>query len=344
MATSTHSPKLRRYQDAYNALDRSETVFITAHVGPDGDTLGSMLGLKHSLAYLFPNIKRVDCIIAGRMPDVFRFMPGIDEVISIDKTPEKVLDRYDLAISVDCGALSRLGPAASLFQSARDTLNIDHHVSNDAFAHINIIETDAAASGQVIVRILNMWQSPISKEAAICLYVALLTDTGGFRHSSTTPEAFEVAAQLQRAGANVTEIYYHIYETQPFCQSQLIAYAVSKAQRAVSNQVCYTTLTLAEITQHQALDEHTEGIIDQLRCIEGVVVSALVKEMESGRTKISLRSNSDAVDVSVLLGTHFGGGGHRKAAGASVEDTLDNTKAKLLRVLEEALNQLDSKV
>ena len=338
MIMTTENPqKLRRYQDAYNALDRSETVFITAHVGPDGDTLGSMLGLKHSLAYLFPNIKRVDCIIAGRMPDVFHFMPGIDDVISIDKTPEKVLDRYDLAISVDCGALSRLGPSARLFETATDTLNIDHHVSNDAFAHINIIETDAAASGQVIVRILNTWQSPISPEAATCLYVALLTDTGGFRHSSTTPEAFEVAGQLQRSGADVTYIYNQIYETQPFCQSQLIAHAVLNATPYAEGRIMWTSLTLSEIAQFHALDEHTEGIIDQLRCIQGVQVSMVVKEMESGRTKISLRSNRDDIDVSALLGEHFGGGGHKKAAGASVETDLSTTIKALLTVLESAV-------
>jgi len=335
--TSENPQKLRRYQDAYNALDRSETVFITAHVGPDGDTLGSMLGLKHSLAYLFPNIKRVDCLIAGRMPDVFHFMPGIDEVISIDKTPEKVLDRYDLAISVDCGALSRLGPAARLFETATDTLNIDHHVSNDAFAHINIIETDAAASGQVIVRILNTWQCPISPEAATCLYVALLTDTGGFRHSSTTPEAFEVAGQLQRSGADVTYIYNQIYETQPFCQSQLTAHAVLNAKPHAEGRIMWTSLTLKEIDRYNALDEHTEGIIDQLRCIQGVQVSVLVKEMPSGRTKISLRSNRNDIDVSALLGEYFGGGGHKKAAGASVETDLTTTIETLLGVLETAV-------
>jgi phosphoesterase RecJ-like protein len=326
--------KLRRYQDAYNALDRSETVFITAHVGPDGDTLGSMLGLKHSLMALFPHLKRIDCLIAGRMPDVFHFMPGIDTVISVDKHPEQVLSQYDLAISVDCGALSRLGPAEALFKTARDTLNIDHHVSNNAFAHINIIETDAAASGQVIVRMLNTWQAPLSKEAATCLYVALLTDTGGFRHSSTTPEAFEVAAQLQRAGADVTHIFHEIYETQPLCQSQLIAYATLKAQSRAMGKIMWTSLTLEEISKFNALDEHTEGIIDQIRCIQGVQISVLLKEMESGRTKISLRSNQDDIDVAQLLETHFGGGGHRKAAGASVDATLSDTTERLLTLLE----------
>jgi phosphoesterase RecJ-like protein len=332
--TTERLPKLRRYQDAYNVLDSVETVFITAHVGPDGDTLGSMLGLKHSLGALFPHIKRIDCIIAGRMPDVFHFMPGIEEVISIDKTPEKVLKRYDLAISVDCGSVSRLGPAVQLFETATYTLNIDHHVSNDAFAQINLIETDAAATGQVIVRLLNRWQSPISPEAATCLYVALLTDTGGFRHSSTTPEVFEVASQLQRAGADVTYIYNQIYETQPFCQSQLIAHAVLKAKAHAKGRIMWTTLTLKELDHFNALDEHTEGIIDQLRCIQGVQVSAFVKEMPSGRTKISLRSNSNAIDVSALLGEHFGGGGHKKAAGASVETDLNTTTQALLNVLE----------
>jgi bifunctional oligoribonuclease and PAP phosphatase NrnA len=326
------------YQQAHTILSQAKTVFITAHVGPDGDTLGSMLGLKHSLPALFPQLQRVDCIIAGKMPDVFRFMPGIDTVVSIDQTPKALLATYDVAISVDCGALSRLGPATvALFEKASHTLNIDHHVSNDGFAQVNIIETDAAASGEVIYNILMAWGATLNKETAIALYVALLTDTGGFRHSSTTPHAFEVAAALQRAGADVTHIFHEIYETRPFVQLQLMAHVLSEAKRNEAGTLIWATLSLKDRQSFQALDEHTEGIIDELRRVQGVKIAALVKEMESGKTKISLRTNSDAIDVSDLLAREFGGGGHRKAAGATSTHSMEDTLTQLLQAMEKAL-------
>jgi len=336
MPTAT-KPMPKEYQDALDQLTSIKTMFITAHVGPDGDTLGSMLGFKHSLRQFLPNIERIDCLIAGRMPDVFHFLPGVDEVISFDRTPEKALEFYDLGVSVDCGAISRLGPVAELFNKAKTTLNIDHHVSNDAFADTNILEFDAAASGQVILNILNAWGAPVGADAATCLYVALLTDTGGFRHSSTTPEAFEAAAQLQREGADVTDIFSQIYENQPLAQIMIGADAVQQMQPHAGGKIMWTQIPLTMRQAHGALDEHTEGIIDRLRCVQGVVVAAIIKEMESGKTKISLRSNSDDVNVSDILAKHFDGGGHKKAAGATSDLSMQETTDKLLKVLEEVL-------
>jgi bifunctional oligoribonuclease and PAP phosphatase NrnA len=337
MTLLTHEPGTmpQAYAEAQRILANASTVFITAHVGPDGDTLGSMLGLKHSLPALFPNITRIDCIIAGKMPDVFHFMPGIQEVVSIDKTPEQLLQHYDVAISVDCGAISRLGSATmALFNTATYTMNFDHHVSNDAFAQLNIIEVDAAASSEVIYNLLMAWGGTLSPETATCLYVALLTDTGGFRHSSTTPKSFRVAADLQAAGADVTHIFHEIYETRPFVQLQLMAHTVSKAQRNATGSIIWAMLPLADRQALNALDEHTEGIIDELRSVQGVKIAALVKEMESGRTKISLRTNADDIDVSALLAREFGGGGHRKAAGASVDAPMEAVLTQLMQALE----------
>jgi bifunctional oligoribonuclease and PAP phosphatase NrnA len=333
MPTATQ-PMDKDYQAALDQLKSIKTMFITAHVGPDGDTLGSMLGFKHSLLQFMPHIERIDCLIAGRMPDVFHFLPGVNEVISYDQTPEKALEQYDLGVSVDCGAISRLGPVAPLFEKATKTLNIDHHVSNDAFADTNILEFDAAASGQVIVNILNAWGAPMGAAAATCLYVALLTDTGGFRHSSTTPEAFECAAQLQREGADVTYIFAQVYENQPLEQIMIGAAATQQMQPHADGKIMWTQIPLTMRKEFGALDEHTEGIIDRLRCVQGVVVAAIVKEMESGKTKISLRSNSNDVNVSDILAEHFGGGGHKKAAGATSELSMKATTDKLLAVLE----------
>jgi bifunctional oligoribonuclease and PAP phosphatase NrnA len=312
---------------------------VTAHVGPDGDTLGSMLGLKHALVAYYPHIERFDCVISGKMPHIYRFMPGIETVKAIETSADQLIEDYDLAVSVDCGSLGRLGPAAYYFNKAKITANIDHHISNDAFAQLNILETDAAASGQVIANILNDWQVPIHSEAATCLYVALLTDTGGFRHSGTTPEVFTLAAQLQRAGVNVTEAYKYVFEDQPRSQTLLQAQAVLQSQLAEEGQLIWTTVPLSMLTQFGAIEEQVEGLIDCLRHTEGTLIAAVIREAVSGETKISLRSNTDAIDVSALLAKAFNGGGHKKAAGAGVNKPLAEVEAQLLPLLRQAIQQ-----
>ena len=131
-------------------IRQAETLFISAHVGPDGDTLGSMLGLKFSLLAHFPHIKRMDCVISGKMPNIYRFMPGITDVIDVETQSDQLLETYDLGFSVDCGSADRLGPGAKYFKKATHSINIDHHISNNRFGECNIIDVEAAASGEVV--------------------------------------------------------------------------------------------------------------------------------------------------------------------------------------------------
>ncbi len=298
------------------AIDAAKTVFITAHVGPDGDTLGSMLGLMHTFKAYFPNIKTVHCVIAGKMPDAYRFMPGIEEVKDVE-TATDLLDQYDLSFSVDCGSADRLGPAKTYFLNAKQSINIDHHVSNSRFGQVNIIDVNASASGEVIADLLDGNGIAITPEAAACLYVAILTDTGGFKYSNTTAKILELAATFTRQGANPENIYRHIYEEIPKVQAMLQAEAVQNARFNEDESLSWTVVTREMMQRHQASDENVEGLVEALRRIDTVKVSAMLKETKHGETKVSLRSYVPYINVSDVA-ARWNGGGHKMAAGCTI--------------------------
>ena len=322
------------YSQFKTLVEQAKTIFVTAHVGPDGDTLGSMLALKHSLTETYPHIERFDCVISGKMPDIYACIPGIEDVKAIEVSEASLLPVYDLGISVDCGSLGRLGDVRRYFNNAKNQVNIDHHVSNEGFGQLNIIVPVAAATGEVIANILDEWGVPISYNTAVCIYVTLLTDTGGFRHSGTTPKVFALASRLHATGIDVTDIYQKIFEEKPRCQALLHAQCVLNSETALGGRLVWTKVPQATVNEFGALEEHVEGLIDLLREMKHAVVSVVFKETPEGTTKLSLRSNTDAIDVARLLGKLYQGGGHKKAAGASVNKPVDEVAAELLPAIE----------
>lgn len=313
-------------------MAQSKTVFITAHVGPDGDTLGSMLGLKHAFAKACPQIQRVDCVIAGKMPAVYHFLPGIDTVQNIEADPD-LLDRYDLAISVDCGSLDRLGPAGALFQAATTSVNIDHHISNERFATLNIVEPQASSSGEVVAGLLDGMAIPLDANIATCLYAAMITDTGGFKYSNTSEAVFQLAARLVKAGANPELIFKEVYEIRPLSQVRLQAEALLQTQFNPAETLGWTTVTRQMLERYGARDEHIDGVVESIRQVETVLVAAVFNETPSGETKVSLRSDDHRLDVSAVM-VGFGGGGHKMAAGCTIPHPPEKARELLLPQLE----------
>ncbi len=318
------------------AVDHAKTIFISAHVGPDGDTLGSMLGLRHAFLQFFPHIQRTDCVITGRMPESYQFMPGIDTVKDMEKQPD-LLTQYDLAFSVDCGSADRLGPAKPYFVGAHQSINIDHHISNDRFGSMNIIVADAAASGEIVADLLTGNGFVLSKDIATCLYVALLTDTGGFKYTNTTAKVFELAASLVRCGANPEQIYRHIYEEVPKAQTLMQAEALRQAKFNADETLCWTRITQDFLSQFGARDEHAEGLVECLRRIDTVLISAMLKETRLGHTKISLRSDTPHINVADIM-ARWNGGGHKMAAGCTMEVPPEEAESLLLPVLQHAID------
>lgn len=323
------------YQDFITALDAAKSVFITAHVGPDGDTLGSMLGLKHALEKARPQIQRVDCVISGKMPDVYRFLPGIRDVLRME-TATTLLPQYDVGISVDCGSVDRLGLARPLFEAARTSVNIDHHVSNERFGQINVVEPTAAASGEILYDILKAMQIPLDANIATCLYTALVSDTGGFKYSNTTAKVLETAAGLVNAGASPDYVFKQLYDEQPYAQVMMQADALRQAAFNTSRSLGWVSVSRDLLARHGALDEHIDGLVESLRRIDTVLIAVVFKETDRGQTKISIRSDRQDIDVAEVMG-RFGGGGHRLAAGCTMDMPVDEAQKTLLPLLEEKI-------
>lgn len=297
-----------------------------------------MLGIKFAMEKARPHIQRVDCVISGKMPDVYGFLPGIKQVQRMETT-NVLLEQYDVAISVDCGSPDRLGLGRGPFEGAKVSVNIDHHVSNERFGKLNIVEPTAAASGEVIFDILKTMQVPLDANIATCLYTAIVTDTGGFKYSNTTAKVMETVAQLVAAGADPEYIFKQLYEEQPMSQVMLQADALLQTRFNAAKTIGWTAVPRALLHQHHALDEHVDGLVESIRRIDSVLVAVVFKETESGYTKVSIRSDTHDIDVSTVMGK-FGGGGHKMAAGCTMEVPIDQAPDALLPLLEEQVKQV----
>jgi phosphoesterase RecJ-like protein len=327
-------------RDFHQAMATARSLFITAHVGPDGDTLGSMLGVKHAFLKKYPQLERIDAVIAGKMPDIYRFLPGVDGVLNVDVdaqlAADQFLPQYDVAISVDCGSLDRLGPSRPWFEGARLSVNIDHHISNKCFGKSNIVLPKASASGEVVADLLDVFGIALDANIATCLYAALLTDTGGFKYAAATPKAFRLAGVLAEAGANPEFIYKEIYETRPRSQVTLHARALLEAQYNDAQTVGWAVVTRQMLKDTTCLDEHVEGIVEAIRQIDTVKIAAIFKETKEGDTKVSLRSDDHRINVASLL-EPLNGGGHPMAAGATLVMDVQAGQKLLIPLLNEAV-------
>ena len=314
------------------ALRQAKTCMLTVHVGPDGDALGSMLALQHGLAIRFPSLQ-IDCLMDGTPPKIYEFLPGI-ETVRDAHTATGLPQPYDVAICVDCGSLDRLGTVASTFSVATTSVNMDHHISNEQFADINLVVTDAAASGQVVADFLAVAGVPLNVAMAANVYTALVTDTGGFKYSNATAATYEWAARCLKTGMDHEKIYKAIYENRPRAQVMLLANAVMNAQFNTAQTLCWTEIPTTLLTRHGALEEHTDGIIDVMRQIDTVLVAAVFKAGATpGETRVSFRSDHHGLDVAAVAG-QFGGGGHKMASGCTIEHPMVAARDLVLPILE----------
>ncbi|MFA6990186.1 MAG: bifunctional oligoribonuclease/PAP phosphatase NrnA, partial [Candidatus Gastranaerophilaceae bacterium] len=217
---------IKHIKNVVNIIKQSKNILIISHIGPDGDTLGSMLALKQIILKNNPD-KNIEAIVVGKVPDIYSFLPGIKEC----KTSRSIylLKSYDAAITVDCASIDRLGDALDLYKQAKYKINIDHHITNDNFGEINIIVPHAAATGEIIYEIADYFDAKIDNDMATNLYTAILTDTGGFRFENTSPKTFEIAAILLKNGVKPDEIFKKCFESKPIQMVKLAAHAINNA-------------------------------------------------------------------------------------------------------------------
>ncbi len=309
---------------------KAKDVLILTHMRPDGDAYGSALALSAALDNL--HIRNQVCD-ESEIPSNLAFIKGVEKV---EKKPTKA---YDLIVAVDCSDERRLGALQDLFLSANrkkiDTVNIDHHVSNDRFAKYNFVQ-ECAANCMNVAKLIAYMGAPLDKRTAEYLLVGLLTDSGAFSHDDVGEETLLLAAKLVKAGADISYYHYHLFKKQPKERAALFARVMEKIRYYHENRFAAIVITRSCMAECGADNGMTEGFVDFPLNVDTVEVAASVMEVKKGQYKISLRSKTYA-DVNKIAGV-YGGGGHVRAAGCmlfgEVEEVLDKLSYTVSQYLE----------
>jgi phosphoesterase RecJ-like protein len=311
-----------------------ERFLLTAHEGPDGDALGSLLGMHHLLTQLGKDSVMFLAAKEFPLPIEYRFLP-LEEVFH--EAPADMADRT--AVFLDCGNIDRM-PVDFLAADGVFTVNIDHHHDNTLFGDVNLVEVDASCTAEIVYELAVLLRARITAEMAAALYVGLVTDTGKFMYENTNARTHRIAADLIEAGVDVDETYRRLYEHVPIEKLRLLSRALEGIQHHCDGRLVLAYIAAADYEASGAGEEMTEGIIDHLRSVEGARVAALVRDLgDRGRAarKVSLRSSDGAVDVSAIAREH-GGGGHKRAAGFSTDLELEPLVSFLCREVKAQLS------
>jgi phosphoesterase RecJ-like protein len=311
-------------------LRARRTFVITSHQRPDGDAIGSALGLMHLLEAMG---KQVTVAFADLIPAPFHCLAGVERIVS-----ELPHSSPDAVVLLECDRLERSGFECSDFQAmnAAMTINIDHHLSGRAFADFNWIDPRACAVGLMIYNVAIAAAITISPQMAGCLYAAVLTDTGSFAFSTTTAETFGCAEHLLECGADANAITQSIYFSNPPGKVRLLGIALSNMQ--IEGAVCWSSITLEEMQRAGATVEDCEGVVNYLIGIAGVQAAVLLRQTTALQEfRLSLRSKGK-IDVAAVA-NHFGGGGHRNASGCTLGGSQAEVTARVLALLQSACRE-----
>ncbi len=305
------SPEVTRERVLERIREDSRFV-LAAHEGPDGDALGSLVGMQGLLTALGKDSQLFIAPEDLPLPYEYRFF----ELDGLIQSPPADVAQCTV-VFLDCGNIDR--NSACVLQQGRHLLNIDHHHDNTRFGTLDHVVPDASCTAEIVWDLMHGLGVRPTAEVARALYVGLITDTGRFMYENTGPRAHEMAAELIGAGVDVQDVYRRLYEEMPSAKIALLALALGRMRRFDSGELTLAALSAEDFLEAEAEDSYSEGIIDHLRAVQGTKVAALVRELsggerDHGRRKVSLRATDDDVDVSVIA-REQGGGGHRRAAG-----------------------------
>src|ERR687891_1510774 len=313
---TTIETDLARAAEVIHGADR---FLVTTHENPDGDALGSMLAMRLALEQLG---KDVLMYLGGQapLPAEYAFM-DLDGLLR--QVPPDAAERVLLA--VDCANESRLGPDPEVLQQAPRVVDIDHHHDNTRFGDVNVIDPTASSTGELLRDLFRELGVALTPPIAEALYIALVTDTGRFQYTNTTPKALRLAAELVEAGADVHRVFQGVYESVQFAKLKLLARALERAQVFEGGRLVVSHLLREDFTDVGAAEPYAEGIIDYLRAVEGADMAVLIREpprADGPTRRVSMRASIDELDVSAIA-RKSDGGGHRQAAGFSSEDSIE---------------------
>lgn len=321
--------KTKAPEDVLAAITKAERLLLTSHLSPDGDAVGSGLGLARVLRGIG---KSALFWSHDQIPGIYEALPGSGRIHVGSEPPAGFPEAFDACIVLECPTLERCGLDGPLDQL--DLINIDHHMGNTNYGKVNWVDTAAPALGEMIQTLAGGLSVPLDKASATCLYLALASDTGGFRFNNTTVRAFEAAAELVRAGVEPQEIASWLYESRPIGSVRLLAQTLGTLELHAGGSIATVTVSQEMFERAGAKAGDSEGLIDHARSIAGVEAAALLRQQKDGVWKVSLRSR-DKVDVEAIARKH-GGGGHRNAAGFKSDLPVEEAVRAVVAELEAA--------
>jgi phosphoesterase RecJ-like protein len=322
-------------QEAMALIQPAQRIALLAHENPDGDCIGSALGMAHIL-----RLAGKTCVpaCAQAAPRNLSFLPGIE---TLQQTLSD--ESFDLVIALDAGELRRFGSLYEEHRAFLDNaciLNIDHHISSEGCGQVNIIDTTAAATAEILVLFQQQAGLPLDRDAALCLLTGVITDTGSFQYTNTTPRCLEVAALLLRAGAIPETVVQPIYRTRPLAQVRFQAMILANARTTSEGRLIWAQATDATLAAAGAKAEMDENLSALLRDIEGVEIAALFKSYgDPGITRLSLRCAAPYNAAEICQRVSNGqGGGHARAAGATFHLPIEEATALVVAELEKEMS------
>lgn len=307
-------------------INKAQDILIVTHESPDGDAIGSSLAMNLVLKKLGKNVD----VVIPKCPKVYKFLPSSEDI----KLEGKADEPYDLAIALDCADLQRLNGFAKWFEDAKVKISIDHHQSNKMFADYNYVDPVAPACAQILITIINSLGVEIDKEIGTCIIAGIITDTGGFKYESVTAETFEFAARLLNAGVNISDTYKKLFQNRTISNFKLSKLVMDRMEFLEDGRIAFSYITLKDEEKVEAQSGDHEGLVDIGKEIEGVEVSVFLREKEKG-FKASLRANNylNVSDVCMV----FGGGGHPRAAGCTIQLPLEQAKERIISYIKPKL-------
>ena len=302
-----------------DALRSHDRFLLVTHENPDGDALGSLLAMKLALDSLG---KDSEMYLHGDapLPREYAFMPleGL-----LREPPEDAAER--VLVALDCANEQRMGPDTTLLEQAPLSIDIDHHHDNSRFGDLNLVVGDASSTGEVLRDVFAELGVELTPEIAEALYIGVVTDTGRFQYSNTTPKTLRLAAELVEAGADVHRVFQSIYESVELAKLKLLARALERAKVYEGGRLVISYLLRSDFTELTVAEAYSEGIIDYLRAVEGAEMAAMIREpprRDGPARRVSLRASNDELDVSAIA-RKSNGGGHRQAAGFSSDKSVE---------------------
>lgn len=311
-------------QQIIDVIRSSSSFLITTHEGPDGDAVGSSLALASFLRKLG---KDVTVHYQDTVPDLYSFLPGTGTVLH--HIPDS---HYDVSFILDIGERKRAGKEFCAFTRVTTTVNLDHHLSCENFADYNLIDSQAAATGILVYRIAAAYAYHFDRETALCIYTAVITDTGSFRYSNANREAFAVAGEMIECGINAWDVAEQLYENQPLKRLQLLSRCLPTLDIFKDGQAASVAVTSEMFAACDADAELTDGFVNYPRSIHGVEVAIFFRQLDEKKYKVGFRSKGN-VNVAAFSAA-LGGGGHHNAAGCTIEGSLDEVKAQVYAIVE----------